>query len=339
MQTVKLSSHYWNKSKDGVFLKLKILNQLPNQGNTWGNYQFEINNNCDECDYWLIFDSLDKPEKVKVPKENVILITTEEVSGKPYLESYQKQFPKIITSREDIHGDNVIKSYYCNLWSIYKSYDELSSCEEMHKSKNISIISSNLVRKPGHLDRYSFVNKLIGHFKDKIDVYGRGFNPIKDKYDALAPYKYSIAIENSSIHNYWTEKITDCYLSNTLPIYYGCPNLEEFFDKKSYYNIDIYDYKKSILQIEEIIDSDLYEESLSYIREAKNKILNKYQFFPWITKILDEKTKHHEYTNKTQIKIMPSIYYEKKAEFKTSFIKSLSSLQDLAHWKYLKMKL
>jgi len=38
---------------------------------------------------------------------------------------------------------------------------------------------------------------------------------------------YSICIENSSNKNYHTEKIIDAFLSKTVPIYWGCPNLEE----------------------------------------------------------------------------------------------------------------
>ena len=38
---------------------------------------------------------------------------------------------------------------------------------------------------------------------------------------------FSICIENSSNKGYHTEKIIDAFLSKTIPIYWGCPNLEE----------------------------------------------------------------------------------------------------------------
>ena len=38
---------------------------------------------------------------------------------------------------------------------------------------------------------------------------------------------FSICIENSSNRGYHTEKIIDAFLSKTVPIYWGCPNLEE----------------------------------------------------------------------------------------------------------------
>lgn len=38
---------------------------------------------------------------------------------------------------------------------------------------------------------------------------------------------FSICVENSSNRGYHTEKVIDAFLSKTIPIYWGCPNLEE----------------------------------------------------------------------------------------------------------------
>ena len=63
------------------------------------------------------------------------------------------------------------------------------------------------------------------HFGDQIDLFGRGLNDFEDKWDVLANYKYTVAIENDFCDDWVTEKYFDCILSNTLPFYYGCPNL------------------------------------------------------------------------------------------------------------------
>ena len=42
---------------------------------------------------------------------------------------------------------------------------------------------------------------------------------------------FHIAIENCSIKNYFTEKIVDCFQTRTVPIYYGCKNISEFFNE------------------------------------------------------------------------------------------------------------
>jgi len=41
---------------------------------------------------------------------------------------------------------------------------------------------------------------------------------------------FHIAIENTLIKNYFSEKIVDCFQSMTVPIYYGCKNIENYFN-------------------------------------------------------------------------------------------------------------
>lgn len=41
---------------------------------------------------------------------------------------------------------------------------------------------------------------------------------------------FHIAIENSNCNNYFSEKLLDCILTDTIPIYVGCPNIGDFFD-------------------------------------------------------------------------------------------------------------
>ena len=41
---------------------------------------------------------------------------------------------------------------------------------------------------------------------------------------------FHIAIENVSIANFFTEKLIDCFQTKTVPIYWGCTNIEEYFN-------------------------------------------------------------------------------------------------------------
>ncbi|MES2559942.1 MAG: glycosyltransferase family 10 [Bacteroidota bacterium] len=289
--------------------KDSILQQTPQGSGIWGNYQFEVNNDCAVCDYWIIAENILNTEHVKVPKGNVMLITTEEVNVKTYETDYLKQFDRIITSRRDLQGTNIIRTHYLNWWFIKKGYDELSQHQYTEKAKELSLISSNLTKIQGHKDRLAFVHKITEHFKDKLDVYGRGHNYVDDKFDAIAPYKYSIAIENSAIENYFTEKLIDCYLCNTMPIYFGCPNITDFFNPKSLIVIDIYNYQSAIHTIEKAIQEDRYATSQDYIKEAKQLALQKYQFFPVISNILDSLKTSPQHTHSHYAKIYPQQKY------------------------------
>ena len=118
-----------------------------------------------------------------------------------------------------------------------------------------------------------FVNELQKTFKDHIDFFGFGFNPIDNKKDAIDPYHYSIALENSYIDNWFTEKITDIFLGYTCPIYYGCPNIDSYFDKGSFVSIDINNYEESFEVIDKAINNpDII--NMINIREARSVLLD-----------------------------------------------------------------
>lgn len=59
---------------------------------------------------------------------------------------------------------------------------------------------------------------------------GRGYGGFERKAEGLAPYRYSVVIENVREQNYFSEKLVDAVLCNMAPIYWDCPNLERFID-------------------------------------------------------------------------------------------------------------
>lgn len=92
------------------------------------------------------------------------------------------------------------------------------------KSKLVSIIASNKSHLPGHQQRLHMVEQL----KPYAPLFGRGFNEVKYKEEALSDYMFSVAIEN--MDNWFTEKLLDCFLTGTIPIYYGTPNVGKWFN-------------------------------------------------------------------------------------------------------------
>jgi len=92
------------------------------------------------------------------------------------------------------------------------------------KTEWVSILLSEKDTMPGHKLRHEIADK----FGDSIDV----FRGIPNKIEALASYKYSIIIESESAPYYFTEKLVDCLSIGTVPIYWGTPGLDKFFDTK-----------------------------------------------------------------------------------------------------------
>ena len=130
-------------------------------------------------------------------------------------------------------------------------------------------------------DYYKRADKTLEFSQFAISQKNLGFNKVvKNKWQALAPYRYSLIIENFRGPNYWSEKLSDCFLAHTMPIYYGCTNLNDYFPKNSFISVDIED-NKSIDRIKKIIKRKLLPSNLQAIEKARNLVLNKFQFFPF----------------------------------------------------------
>ncbi len=94
------------------------------------------------------------------------------------------------------------------------------------KNKLISMFCSGKANCNGHLIR----NNVAVHYRDKVDLYGRGINPVDRKEEGLNDYMFSIAMENSVYDTYYTEKLLDCFATGTVPIYWGCQSIGNHFN-------------------------------------------------------------------------------------------------------------
>ena len=97
------------------------------------------------------------------------------------------------------------------------------------KFKLCSIIVSTKKDLPGHALRHAAVDWSRSSDID-LSVLGRGYQPFELKQEGLLPYHYSVVIENVQEADYFTEKLLDCMLCGTMPIYWGAPNIDEYFD-------------------------------------------------------------------------------------------------------------
>lgn len=102
------------------------------------------------------------------------------------------------------------------------------------KTKTVSMIASNKIMCLGHAIRHGWIQRL----HDKVDFFGRGFKEIESKEEGLNDYRFSVAIENCSVPNYFTEKIGDCFATGTIPVYLGCSNIDEFFSPDGIVNLN-----------------------------------------------------------------------------------------------------
>lgn len=96
------------------------------------------------------------------------------------------------------------------------------------KSRLCSMFLSPKKIVPAH----HFRHQIAERYQDSVDFFGGPFNSrhLLNKHEGMLPYRFSIAMENSNASLYYTEKLTDCFATGTVPIYWGTPDIGEIFD-------------------------------------------------------------------------------------------------------------
>ena len=278
----------WGRSPSQILETFK--KQTPNESGQWGSIlgvsDFE------EADYYIIFDSYPASYEKMIDFDRAILIRREPPQifqdSRVNIEKYFKVY-----NLPCFEGN----SFNPVTWWIGKNYDELKKLKyyDIDKTKRISCISSS--KWPERSKFVKFLSKSI----TEIEVWGRwnrglyDFDftdftqykgELKDKFHGLAEYDYSVCIENISYKNYWTEKIADAILSWSIPIYYGSPNIYNFFPQECVIPIDL--TKKSIKDIRDIVKNKPSSTEVDALAFARNKILDEYNIWNMIENIIEE---------------------------------------------------
>lgn len=125
-----------------------------------------------------------------------------------------------------------------------------------NKTKHISMITSNKQMTPQQKYRVNFALEN----KNKLDLFGRGFKHINNKEEGLSDYMFSVCIENDTYDTYFTEKILDCFMTGTIPVFKGTKKITHHFNDKSIIFLD------DINDLD-FLSSDFYYENMDSIKE------------------------------------------------------------------------
>lgn len=291
------------------FLINKYAVLTPNNSCTWKNIKATTNIN--DANWIVVVDDIHRSQLTQIcnfDKTKVICLPREPARKNP---SYLKyNFKYKMTYGNFYH-------VWTSIMGIKKTYDELMSVTESPlKNKLCSTITSRLNQNTGiYGKRIDFIKKLSQQkqFIGRVDIYGYdwtreelgdmykgmfgGFNlgtcksidsliPNSTKWDGLEHYSYSIAIENDCKENYFSEKFSDCILSWTIPIYYGCPNIGKYFPKDCYYWLDI-TKPDCFERLDYILKQPITEKQINAVREARDIILNKQNIWNVVSDIIN----------------------------------------------------
>ena len=179
---------------------------------------------------------------------------------------------QFIKENLDLVMSHYKKIFTCD-YSLISLHDRIEFCppgsnmpwvtdEPKDKTNLVSIVSSGKNTTDGHKLRNKCVEYCLNN--PGFDVYGRAFNPIERKDEALLPYMFSIVYENCCCDKYYTEKITDCFASKTIPIYWGTNLIKEDFNEDGIIFVD--DLPKTILSAE------LYHSKIDSVNENYDRV-------------------------------------------------------------------
>ncbi len=266
--------------------------QLPGGDKDHHGVRFLLEREPAECDLCVVYHDIDKPMSVACRSGLAVLVTVEpEILTSHYPQAFLDQFDAVLSFRQDLKHPAVYRCPPMIPWWVGVSgghrqerrvnlvYEDLQkNIDPAEKRLACSVICSSLAYTANHRARLDFVNQLCDR-SQQIDRFGFGHRPIDDKWQAMRDYRVHVGIENSSCPDYWTEKAADAFLSECLLVYWGCPNLEDYFPQDAFVRLDLGDVDGAVALLEEVCAKGFYERRRPAILEAKRLVLERYNLF------------------------------------------------------------
>lgn len=294
MITIKLSVR-------GAPRDLDLSQFLGTPDNTFEDCRFHVNSSVTAADHWFVVDG-QLPEDSVCRASTVSFLSAEHIWGPGHFSesaayrAYLGQFDHIHTTQDLFwtqttfappflpwminanHGPGVVSAHARDI-----SY--LASLDQLPKTETLSVICSNKTASAGHRLRLRFVEALASELGDSLHWYGNGVRSMPEKWDAIAPYRFHLALENQSTNGCFSEKLYDSFLGLSMPIYWGAPDLGKYFDADSFVPIDVRDLKGSLARITQAIDEEWDRARAAAVKASRDRVLDDYNVYKRIARI------------------------------------------------------
>jgi len=190
---------------------------------------------------------------------------------KSNLEECKKKFKYIFT-----HDKNLLKidpDFF--KYTLGSTVPWIRDRKIYEKTKLCSFIVSNKRWTKGHNYRLSVLEK----YRDKVDFFGRGTNKQlpwtlevngnveSGKILGLKDYMFSFVFENTNYETAMSEKVTDCFAVGTIPIFWGAPDIGDFYNMDG---IIMYDDNFDF----SMLSSEYYYSKMDSIKDNLNRSIN-----------------------------------------------------------------
>jgi hypothetical protein len=260
-------------------------------GGKWNNIQIVSS---EPADYYCVINATQNMVEVPHPERTIVFRMEPNMEENSSWGIWSKPDPSkyMFVGYHSTHYNN-------NEWHISKSYtDMMKTSIEKDTSLDgvLSTVLSDKYQDEGHIKRIDFCKYMESKGSLGVHVFGgnrfnwkeyKGSPPYHQKDEAMIPYKYVFNCENQFVKGYYTEKLVDAILSECLVFYHGCPDIKTYIDERAFVWLELADFETDMKKIQDAISSNLWENRLPFIREAKHKILTERQFFPRIHSIIN----------------------------------------------------
>jgi hypothetical protein len=154
--------------------------------------------------------------------------------------------------------------------------DEIAN-KKRDKVFSVGHLCGELLLTYGHQMRHEIIKreneiKTPKNFLFKGDRYPMS-KALITKESIFASPMFAAVIENTCHNGYFTEKITDCMMFKTIPIYWGCSNIEKFYNPEGIISFRSVD---EFIKICNNLTPEYYTSRLNVIEENYKKV-NEYQ--------------------------------------------------------------
>lgn len=186
--------------------------------------------------------------------------------------------PILASSGRDKRGFNAVVNQWKSSRKLFVETYLLRALPRKKKSVLIATLNPN--------DHYKVRKLIADKWPQMIDVFGggwpktmcnyRGF--VSSKVDLLRRYRYCLVMENQRQNGYITEKLFDCLPAETVPIYWGAPDIHDIS------NLDwvpvIEDENFALGQLLE--DNKLYRSLYKQLKHNRKSILDVFSIHRFI---------------------------------------------------------
>lgn len=270
----------------------------PAKAAAWGDVRFTFGLSVPrDAEVLIVYTRAGWSLPTHLPRNRLAFVAGEPPEIHPYSAEFLKQFARVVVPGPRAGEANRLAENYCLPWFVGIDHanpdaawgrDDLAALPVPPKDDRISIVTSRKASTPFHRQRLALIDHIVREIPERVVLYGREFNPVGDKAEALLPHRYHLALENGNGPFSWTEKLSDPLLCWALPFYVGCVNVEDELPGDCLIRLDPGDPQGAVRTMVQAVERGAWERRRAALETARARILDHHNTMALFARISTE---------------------------------------------------